>query len=298
MPAAVSSPAVVADELGAHVSVAGGVQHAPGRARAITALNLQLFTKQPNRWAEPSLPDERIRAFRRARADSGIRCAVAHDSYLINLASPNPGLQRKSLDSFQAELARGRDLGLDFLVSHPGNATDGDVASGIARNAAALEEALEGCPGGPRVLLELTAGAGTSIGGRFEHLAAIREGVAAPLDQRVGVCVDTCHAFSAGYDLVGDYEGVWRALDDALGLASVELFHLNDSKHPFASHRDQHEMIGEGTLGEAPFRRLMRDDRFRGVPKLLETPKGDDAVSNDRRNLALLRSYRGGPERA
>ena len=293
MPAGVSSPAVVADELGAHVSVAGGVEHAPGRARAITALNLQLFTKQPNRWAEPSLPAERIRAFRRARAASGIQFTVAHDSYLINLASPNPALWRKSLDGFRAELARGRDLGLDVLVTHPGNATDGDIASGIARNAEALREALEGCPGGPRVLLELTAGAGTSVGGRFEHLAAIREGVAAPLDQRVGVCVDTCHAFSAGYDLVGDYEGVWRALDGTLGLASVELFHLNDSKHPFASHRDQHEMIGEGTLGEAPFRRLMRDDRFRDVPKLLETPKGDDAVSNDRRNLALLRSYRG-----
>lgn len=287
-----SSPAVIADELGAHVSVAGGVERAPGRARDITALNLQLFTKQPNRWAEPTLAGERVRAFRRARAAAGIRCAVAHDSYLINLASPNPELRRRSLDSFRAELARGRDLGLDFLVTHPGNATDGDIASGIARNAAALREALEGCPDGPRVLLELTAGAGTSVGGRFEHLAAIREGVGAPFDRRAGVCVDTCHAFSAGYDLVGDYGGVWRAFDDMLGLASLELFHLNDSKHPFASRRDRHEMIGEGTLGEAPFRRIMRDRRFRDVPKLLETPKGDDVVSNDRRNLALLRSWR------
>lgn len=287
-----SSPAVIADELGAHVSVAGGVERAPGRALDITALNLQLFTKQPNRWAEPTLAGERIRAFRRARAAADIRCAVAHDSYLINLASPNPGLWRRSLDSFRAELARGRELGLDFLVTHPGNATDGDLASGIDRNAAALTEALDGCPEGPRVLLELTAGAGTSVGGRFEHLAAIREGVAAPFDQRVGICVDTCHAFATGYDLVGDYEGVWRAFDDMLGVAALELFHLNDSKHPFASHRDQHEMIGQGTLGEAPFRRIMRDARFRDVPKLLETPKGDDLVSNDRRNLALLRSWR------
>ena len=287
-----SSPAVIADDLGAHVSVAGGVERAPGRARDITALNLQLFTKQPNRWAEPTLAGERVRAFRRARAAAAIRCAVAHDSYLINLASPNPGLWRRSLDSFRAELARGRELGLDALVTHPGNATDGDIASGIARNAAALTEALEECPDGPRVLLELTAGAGTSVGGRFEHLAAIRAGVGAPLDQRVGVCVDTCHAFATGYDLVGDYEGVWRAFDGTLGLAALELFHLNDSKHPFGSRRDQHEMIGEGALGEAPFRRIMRDARFRDVPKLLETPKGDDVVSNDRRNLALLRSYR------
>ena len=287
-----SAPAVVADELGAHVSVAGGVERAPGRARLITAVNLQLFTKQPNRWAEPTLALERVRAFREARAAADIRCAVAHDSYLINLASPDPVLRRRSLDSFRAELARGRDLGLDFLVSHPGNATDGDIASGVARNAAALAEALEGCPDGPRVLLELTAGAGTSVGGRFQHLAAIREGVGAPLNRRVAVCVDTCHAFAGGYDLVDDYAGVWQAFDDTLGLESLKLFHLNDSKHPFGSHRDQHEMIGDGTLGEAPFRRIMRDDRFRTVPKLLETPKGDDVVSNDRRNLALLRSYR------
>ena len=287
-----SSPAVIADELGAHVSVAGGVERAPERARDVTALNLQLFTKQPNRWAEPTLSGERIRAFRRAREAAGIRCAVAHDSYLINLASPDPGLWRRSLDSFRAELARGRALGLDFLVTHPGNATDGDISSGIARNAAALTEALEGSPDGPRVLLELTAGAGTTVGGKFEHLAAIREGVGAPLDRRVGVCVDTCHAFATGYDLVDDYEGAWRAFDDALGLAALELFHLNDSKHPFASRRDQHEMIGEGALGEVPFRRIMRDARFRHVPKLLETPKGDDVVSNDRRNLALLRSWR------
>ena len=293
-----SSPAVIADELGAHVSVAGGVERAPERARDITALNLQLFTKQPNRWAEPQLTAERIRAFRKARTANGIRCAVAHDSYLINLASPDPALRRRSLDSFRAELGRGRALGLDCLVTHPGHATDGDMASGIARNAAALAEALEGCPDGPRVLLELTAGAGTSVGGRFEHLAAIRAGVGVPLDQRVGVCVDTCHAYATGYDLVLDYEGVWRAFDGELGLASLELFHLNDSKHPFASHRDQHEMIGEGALGEDPFRRLMTDARFRDVPKLLETPKGDDVVSNDRRNLALLRSYRTPPEGA
>ena len=287
-----SAPAVVVDELGAHVSVAGGVEHAPGRARLITAVNLQLFTKQPNRWAEPTLAVERARAFREARAAADIRCAVAHDSYLINLASPDPVLRRRSLDSFRAEFARGHDLGLNFVVSHPGHATDGDIASGIARNAAALAEALEGCPDGPPVLLELTAGAGTSVGGRFEHLAAIRKSVGTPLNRRVAVCVDTCHAFAGGYDLVGDYAGVWQAFDDTLGLESLKLFHMNDSKHPFGSHRDQHEMIGEGTLGEEPFRRIMRDDRFHAVPKLLETPKGDDVVSNDRRNLALLRSYR------
>ncbi len=293
-----SSHAVVVDELGVHVSVAGGVERAPGRARDVAALNLQLFTKQPSRWAEPTLTDERIRAFRESRVAAGIRCAAAHDSYLVNLASPDRELRRRSLAGFRAELARGRALGLDFLVTHPGNATDGDVASGIARNAEALTEALEACPDGPRVLLELTAGAGTSVGGRFERLAAIRSGVGAPFDRRVGICVDTCHAFSAGYDLVDDYDGVWRAYDGELGLASLELLHLNDSRHPFASRRDRHEMIGEGTLGEAPFRRIMRDARLRDVPKLLETPAGGDKTSSDRRNLALLRSYRDALERA
>lgn len=284
---------VVGDELGAHVSVAGGVENAPGRARDIHSVTLQLFTKQPNRWAEPELTEKRVEGFGRERAARGIRIAGSHDSYLINLASPRPDLWERSLASFTAELTRCAALELDFLVTHPGNATDGDMESGLARNAEGLTRALEAVDGPTRVLLEITAGSGTSVGGSMEGLAAILEGIPEPGRSRVGVCFDTCHAYSAGYDLVGDYEGVWDEFEERLGFDRLRLFHLNDSQHPFGSRKDRHEHIGEGSLGEEPFRRIMNDPRFSAIPKVLETPKGDDMVTLDRRNLARLRGYRG-----
>ncbi|MDX1567286.1 MAG: deoxyribonuclease IV [Longimicrobiales bacterium] len=280
------------DELGAHVSSAGGVQNAPGRAREIESVSLQLFTKQPSRWAEPVIDAETAEAFHAEREGEGIRVTVAHDSYLINLSSPDPELWERSYACFEGELRRSAALGLDFVVTHPGNATDGDMESGLARNAQGVGRALEAVPDGPVVLLELTAGSGTSVGATFENLAAILEGVPEKLRSRVGVCVDTCHAYSAGYDLVEDYDGVWARFDDVLGLDRLGLFHLNDSRNPFDSRKDRHEHIGQGSLGEAPFRRIMTDDRFFDVPKLLETPKEDDPVANDLRNLGLLRSFR------
>jgi len=281
------------DELGAHVSSAGGVDRAPGRAREIDSVCLQLFTKTPSRWAEPELDGETRDAFLSERDARGIRVAVAHDSYLINLASPDPDLRERSYRSFRGELERSGALGLEFVVTHPGNATDGDAPSGIDRNADELTRALEATPrDGPVVLLELTAGSGTSVGGSFQDLAAILARIPAPLRDRLGVCFDTCHAYAAGYDLVGDYEGVWHAFDDVLGLGRLGLFHLNDSKTPFGSRADRHEHIGRGSLGEEPFRRLMTEERFTDVPKLLETPKEDDPVGNDLRNLGLLRSFR------
>ena len=284
----------VEDELGAHVSVAGGVELAPERAREIGSSNLQLFTKQPNRWAEPEIASDRADRFRVARDQRGIRVAGSHDSYLINLASPRDELWRRSLDSFRRELERCTILGLDFLVTHPGNATDGDMEGGCSRNAEALTTALGEVEGRTRVLLEITAGSGSSVGGSFEALAGILEGTPSECRARIGICFDTCHAYSAGYDLVDDYEGVWAEFDDVLGLERLELFHLNDSKHPKGSRKDRHEHIGEGTLGDGPFRRVMTDERFLGIPKLLETPKGDDLVTMDRRNLARLRGYRTG----
>lgn len=280
------------DELGAHVSAAGGVDRAPGRAAELDAVVLQLFTKQPSRWAEPELPAETIAAFRAERSAHGIRVAGAHDSYLINLATPDRRLWRMSQRSFEAELRRCSTLQLDFLVTHPGNATDGRYDDGIRRNALGIAESLEAVEAPVRVLLELTAGSGTSVGGSFEHLRAIREALPSSLRSRVGVCLDTCHAFSAGYDLVSNYDGVWKAFDDVLGLDTLGLIHLNDSKHPMGSHKDRHETIGEGTLGTEPFRRLVLDDRLRHVPKVLETPKGDDPVVADRANLTLLRQLR------
>ena len=285
------------DELGAHVSAAGGVQNAPPRAREIESVCLQLFTKQPNRWNEPKIDDEARESFLAARKECEIRFAGAHDSYLINLSSPDPKLWERSYRSFLGELVRCQRLGLDFMVTHPGNATDGDHESGIARNGDGVARALEEAPesgGGTRILLELTAGTGTSVGFSFERLAAIAARVPEKDRARVAICFDTCHGFSAGYDLIEDYDGVWAAFDDVLGLDRLALFHMNDSRNPFGSRKDRHEHIGKGSLGEEPFRRIMTDERFMEVPKLLETPKEKDPVKNDLRNLGLLRSFRGG----
>jgi deoxyribonuclease-4 len=280
------------DELGAHVSAEGGVQLAPGRAAEIDAVVLQLFTKQPSRWAEPKIDGESADAFKAARAEHGIEVAGAHDSYLINLSSPERRLWRMSQRSFQAELERCALLDLDFLVTHPGNATDGHLEAGIQRNADGVTESLGAVEGPTRVLLELTAGSGTSVGGTFESLRAILERIPEGQRERVGVCFDTCHAYSAGYDLVGDYDGVWQRFDEVIGIDRLGLIHLNDSKHPLGSHKDRHETIGDGTLGVEPFARIMRDPRLHNVPKVLETPKGDDPVAADRANLDLLRSLR------
>ena len=280
----------VEEQLGAHVSTQGGVQSAPGRGVAIGATALQMFTKTPNQWREPVISAESRDAFRAGWAASGIRTIVVHDSYLINLASPDGTLSSRSVESFIAELERCTYLGISAIVSHPGNYID-DRESGLDRNAAALTHCLRAVPGEVRVLLETTAGSGTALGSRFEELAALRDRVPAELRHRIGFCADTCHLYSAGYDLAGDYDGVWAEWDRILGLDQLGCLHLNDSKTPFASRRDRHELIGEGSLGPEPFRRIMRDSRFLGVPKLLETPKGDDLATNDRRMLSRLRRY-------
>ncbi|HEX6938931.1 MAG TPA: deoxyribonuclease IV [Longimicrobiales bacterium] len=280
------------DELGAHVSVAGGVQLAPERAAEIDSVVVQVFTKQPNRWAEKEVASETAAAFRDARERHGIRMAVSHDSYLINLATPDEALFEKSYQSFRMELERCTALGLEYLVTHPGNATDGDMRRGIEQNARAIDRALAEVGGSTMILLETTAGGGKVLGASFEHLAELIDGIDPARRHRVGVCFDTCHVWAAGYDLRGDYDAVFDRFDRILGLDRLRLFHLNDSIGGCGSRRDRHADIGQGTLGDEPFRRLMNDDRFRGVPKVLETPKGDDAVAADRANLDRLRGFR------
>ena len=281
-----------ADELGAHVSAAGGVSRAPERAARLGTAVLQLFTKPPSQWKERSLEPAEVEAFRRARREYGIRMVAAHDSYLINLATPDERLHRRSLEAFRSELARCVALGIEFLVSHPGNATDGDREAGIERNARAIEQALAEVRGRTMVLLETTAGGGTALGATFEELAELRRRIRASLRRRVGVCMDLCHVWAAGYDIRDDYDGAFRQFDQAIGLEHLRLFHLNDSAAPLGSRRDRHAHIGKGTLGAGPFRRLMRDRRFRAIPKILETPKDGDEVASDRANLRRLRAYR------
>jgi deoxyribonuclease IV len=283
-----------ADLLGAHVSTQGGVHNALARGRAIGATAIQVFTKTPNQWREPALTEEMRTAFRRERDRSEIARIVAHDSYLINLATPDPVLAARSEESFTNELRRCERLGIPAVVSHPGNFID-EREAGLARNASTLTRCLQAVPGKVMVLLETTAGSGTSLGATFEELAALRLSVDESVRHRVAFCADTCHLYAAGYDLVGDYDGVWRRWKQAIGFGLLYCLHLNDSKTPFGSRRDRHELIGEGSLGPAPFRRIMRDPRFRKVMKVIETPKGDDEVVADRRMLRRLRAYARGP---
>ncbi|MGI9090955.1 MAG: deoxyribonuclease IV [Gemmatimonadaceae bacterium] len=276
--------------LGAHVSSAGGTHSAPARAKAIGGSAMQLFTKQASQWRERQCDDAEIAAFVGAMEDSGVAVVSSHDSYLINLASPKEDLRARSLASFMCELRRCDALRISFLVSHPGNYMD-DRDSGVGRNADAITEALECVPGTVKLLLETTAGSGTALGATFEELRDIIDRVATEQRGRVGVCIDTCHVYAAGYDLVADYDGVIARFDDILGLDRLGMMHLNDSKHPLGSRKDRHELIAEGALGEAPFRRIMTDDRLAATGKVLETPKLDDAEATDTRMLARLRSY-------
>jgi deoxyribonuclease-4 len=198
-------------------------------------------------------------------------------------------LRRRSIESFVAELQRCEALRLNILVSHPGNHM-GDLESGLHRNADAITEALERVPGTYVLALEATAGSGTSLGARFEELARIIEHVPEPHRQRMGVCTDTCHLYAAGYDLVKDFDGVWARFDDVVGRERLRAIHLNDSKTAFNSRRDRHELIGEGTLGPKPFRRIVSEERFAHVPKVIETPKLVE-TKTDRRMLTRLRAY-------
>ena len=277
--------------LGVHVSISGGIDQAVARATALDCTAMQIFTKNASQWRAKPLAEREAQAFRSALAQSQIRSVLAHDSYLINLAAP-PGENRdKSLAAFRDELERCALLGVPYLVMHPGAHLGDGEEIGINRVAAAFRDLFASAPPEVTVLLENTAGQGTYLGRSFEQLAAIMEQVP---NGRFGVCFDTCHAFAAGYD-IATAEGCLQTMaefDRIIGLQQLRAFHFNDSRKGLASHVDRHEGIGDGTLGTAVFRTLLQDLRFREVPKILETPKGEnDAL--DRANLALLRQLAG-----
>jgi deoxyribonuclease-4 len=276
--------------LGAHMSIAGGVDLAVGRGADVGCDTIQIFTKSSNQWkAKPLAPEEVLR-FKAGLVERRIAPAVAHDCYLINLASPDDALYEKSIASFGEELDRCEILGVPYLVTHPGSHVGSGEEAGISRIAGALDRLLHDRPGQRvRVLLETTAGQGSSVGHKFEHLRAILDRLASP--ERVGVCIDTCHVFAAGYDLRTEksYHEVMTSFDRIVGLDRVRAFHLNDCKKDLGCRVDRHEQIGAGYLGADAFRWLMNDPRFDDVPMILETPKGADCAE-DRVNLALLRS--------
>ena len=276
--------------LGAHVSSSGGVHLAPARGADIGASAIQVFTKSPNQWRDPVVPPDTAMALAKSMSDHDIRGIFAHDSYLINMASPDPVLNAKSRTAFEAELHRCNTLRIPYLVSHPGNYID-DRARGLNRNAVAYTTSLRNVPGTVKILIEATAGTATSLGATFDELSSLRSMIGHDVRSRVGYCVDTCHLFSAGYDLRNRYDEVWEEFDRMLGFEHLHCIHLNDSKTPLGSRRDRHELIGKGSLGSEPFKRIMGDSRFDHVAKIIETPKGDDGVTNDRRALRQLRRW-------
>jgi deoxyribonuclease IV len=288
------------DLLGAHVSTSGGVHTAPSRAAAIGSRWTQIFTKPPQQWVEPEFGTAEREAYAAACEEHGVVGTTVHASYLINAASPNGDLYEKSLRSLRAEYERCVVIGARHLVVHPGSATDGDREAGLVRNAAAVVRVLREVAGDTVLCVECTTGKGNVLGSTLEELAALLSLIAendGALAERVGICLDTCHLYAAGYDLRNNYTKVMADVERILGASRVQVWHLNDSGGAFGSTTDRHAGIGEGQLGAEAFRPLLCDSRFRDVPMLLETPKGDDPVASDRRNLALLRSLREGDER-
>ena len=277
--------------LGAHMSIAGGLYKAVERAHAAGCQCVQLFTKNNNQWKAKPIPPEDADRFIQALAEKDISHPIAHNSYLINLASPDRELWHKSIDAMVEELHRADQLNIPYVVSHPGAYTSSDEKTGLQRIARALDAIHEQTEQfKARCLLETTAGQGTTLGWRFEQLAAIFDMVADA--DRLGICFDTSHVFAAGYAFTtaGEYRAMMQEFDATIGLARLKAFHFNDSLRPLGSRVDRHAHIGQGEMGTEPFRRLLNDRRLSGVPIYLETPKEHrDGRDMDQVNLSVLR---------
>jgi deoxyribonuclease-4 len=277
--------------LGAHLSIAGGLHKALYRARDLACTALQVFTKNTSTWKERNLSAGEIDRFKTAVADTRITRIAAHTSYLINLASPDHKKQALSAAALRQELLRSSQLSVPFVVLHPGAYVEGRASAGIHRISEHINRVLSALPAnGPRLLLETTAGQGTNLGHRFEQLAAM----IARIERRdkIGVCLDTSHIFAAGYDIrtPTSYMTTMASFDAVIGMHNLQWVHLNDTKKGLNSRVDRHAHIGEGHIGIEAFRMIMNDQRFRRVPKVIETPKLKDADRWDKKNLEVLRA--------
>lgn len=272
--------------LGCHVSIAGGVQNAPINGYNLGCEAIQIFTRNPNQWKSKALTEEQIQGFKAGIQKYNIQVAMTHSIYLINLASGNRSLRKRSERAFLNEMDRSEALGIPFLVFHPGSFRESTEKKGIGRLVSSLQRLLDQRSEQSLVLLiENTVGAGSLLGGNFEQIAEIREQIGMP--NRVKVCFDTSHAFAAGYDLrtPEGFDEVMDQFDATIGLEQLQAFHLNDSLTELGSRRDRHENIGYGQIGTAPFERLVNDRRFQFHPMTLETPGGDEWFQ---KNLQLL----------
>lgn len=276
--------------LGAHQSMAGGYYKAVNIAEELGCACVQLFCKNNNQWRAKPIVEEDIQRFADALASTQVSHPLSHSSYLINLASPENELWKKSIDAMVVELQRANLLGIPYVVLHPGSFTTSSESRGLKRIVRALNEVHRQSRDLESIcLLETTAGQGSNLGWKFEHLATILDGVKEA--DRLDVCFDTCHVFAAGYamDSEKEYKATMRSFNKLIGVKRIRAFHLNDSKKPFGSRKDRHEHIGRGHLGVEPFRHLLADRRFRRVPMYLETPKGEEKGENlDVINLRTL----------
>ena len=278
------------DYLGAHMSISGGLHFAIDRAVAAGCNVLQVFTRNSNQWRGKPVSEADVVLFRSKLAASGLHEVISHDIYLINLAAPPGETRDKSLAAFRDELETCVRLGIDKIVMHPGSHLADSPQSGLARVVAAFDQLFGEVPRFEgKVLLETTAGQGSNLGRTFEELGALIAGSRFP--EKFGVCFDTCHTFAAGYDTATQegYHDTMAQFDRIIGLDRLHCFHFNDSKKGLGSRVDRHDHIGQGALGLNPFRFILNDPRFATVPKILETPKGDNDEM-DAVNLALLRS--------
>lgn len=274
---------------GAHMSIAGGRSRAFERISQVDGQALQIFTKNQRQWSAPDLSDKEIAAFAAAWQAWGNLPVAAHDSYLINLANPDKTAATRSINSFSHEISRCTQLHIPYLIMHPGSHLGSGIEIGLATLTANLDAAIEkaACQD-VTILLETTAGQGTGLGTRFEEIASVLEH--SRYRDQLGVCLDTCHAFAAGYDIrtPETYEQTFQEFDRHIGLSRLKFFHLNDSKKGLGSRVDRHEHIGQGTIGLAGFRLLVNEPRFADHPMVLETPKDKDLLK-DKKNLAVLR---------
>jgi deoxyribonuclease-4 len=275
--------------LGAHESVAGGLHLAFERIEKVDGESLQIFTRNQRQWHPAELKAEEIDLFKKAHEKSGGMPVASHASYLVNLASGKDDIMEKSIRNFVLELTRCDRLGVPYVILHPGSHGGDGVEAGLERFTRGLDKAIEKSGIAVQVLVETTAGQGTGLGSSFEELAYILDNSKFP--ELLGVCVDTCHIFSAGYELrtQDGYKKTIDALDNSVGLDKIRFFHLNDSKKERGGKVDRHEHIGKGAIGLDGFKNLLNDKRFAGLPMTLETPKSD-SLDEDRENLRVLRS--------
>ncbi len=277
--------------LGAHISISQGLNNAIIRGESIGCTCIQIFTGSNRQWKSKDISQQEADKFIAEKSLSKIQTVVAHSRYLINIGSPNNNTREKSIQSLYSELINCKKLKINYLILHPGAALESSIEDCISNIASGIDEVYSQEKELPKILLENSAGQGSCVGYKFEHLAKIKE--LAQHTEKLGVCFDTCHAFAAGYDFSNEttYKQMWQDFDKIIGLSELKTIHLNDSKMARGKKLDRHENIGEGKMGILPFKFMMNDPNLINIPKILETPDtSSDYLADYKKNIDLLKT--------